>query len=97
MEGVNLRRIIVALYLALFLGVAATSAFYFWQTQQEYDQLRELEATSRKKLADAEQKLREQDRILERLRTDPIYVEKVIRRRLFYAKPNEYIFRFEDR
>jgi len=48
------------------------------------------------KLAEAREKLREQERILERLRTDPAYVEKVIRRRMFYAKPDEYIFRFED-
>lgn len=92
----KLRRFIVGLYLALFLGVAVTSAIFFWQTQQEYDRLKELEAESRRKLAEAEQKLREQERILERLRTDPAYVEKVIRRRLFYAKPDEYIFRFED-
>jgi len=30
-----------------------------------------------------------------RLRTDPAYVERVIRRQLGYAKPDEFIFRFE--
>ncbi|MBP9914392.1 MAG: septum formation initiator family protein, partial [Opitutaceae bacterium] len=34
--------------------------------------------------------------ILDRLRNDPEYVEKVIRRRVGYAKPDEFIFRFED-
>ena len=52
--------------------------------------------TSRRRLAEAEAKLREQEKILERLRNDPVYVEKVIRRRLGYAKPEEFIFRFED-
>jgi cell division protein FtsB len=33
---------------------------------------------------------------LERLRTDPAYVEKVIRRKLGYARPEEYVFRFEN-
>ena len=33
---------------------------------------------------------------LKRLRTDHAYVEKVIRRKLGYAKPEEYIFRFEE-
>jgi cell division protein FtsB len=30
------------------------------------------------------------------LRTDPTYVEKVIRQRLGYAKPEEYIFRINE-
>jgi len=93
---VNFRRLIVSLYLALFLGVAATSAYYFLQTKREYDRLKNLHRESEIRLEEARKKLREQDRILERLRTDPAYVEKVIRRRLFYAKPEEYIFRFED-
>ncbi len=93
---VNFRRIILGLYLALFLGVAGTSAYYFFQTQREYDRLKNLHQESLTELAVAKEKLREQERILERLRTDPAYVEKVIRRRLFYAKKNEYIFRFED-
>jgi cell division protein FtsB len=41
-------------------------------------------------------KLNEQEKILQRLRTDPDYVEMVIRRRLGYAKPDEYIFRFAE-
>ena len=41
-------------------------------------------------------KLREQEKIIDRLRNDPAYVEKVIRRRLNYAKPDEFLFRFED-
>lgn len=92
----NYRRLIVGLYLALFLGVAGTSSYYFMQTQREYDRLKRMHGESVDKLAEAREKLREQERILERLRTDPAYVEKVIRRRMFYAKPDEYIFRFED-
>ena len=38
----------------------------------------------------------EQEKILQRLRTDPAYVERVIRRKLGYAKPDEYIFRFDE-
>ena len=47
-------------------------------------------------LAEAQLKLREQEKILDRLRTDPAYVELVIRRQLGYAKPEEMIFRFES-
>lgn len=92
---VNLRRLIISFYFLLFLTLAAGSGIFFWQTRQEYTTLRRTEAESRRRLAEAQEKLREQERILERLRTDPAYVERVIRRRLGYAKPDELIFRFE--
>lgn len=92
----NLRRIIVILYLLLFLVIGAASGLYFWDTREEFLRLKQLEAQSRRRLAETEAKLKEQEKILERLRTDPAYVEKVIRRRMGYAKPDEFIFRFED-
>lgn len=92
----HLRRLIVVLYLALFLGVAVTSGVFFWQARQEYDRLRAMEAESRRRLAEAEQRLREQEKVLHRLRTDPEYVEKIIRQRLGYARPDEYLFRLEE-
>ena len=92
----TLRRLIVILYLLLFLVIGTASGLYFWDTREEYNRLRQLEELSRRRLAETEAKLKEQEKILERLRTDPVYVEKVIRRRLGYAKPDEYIFRFED-
>ena len=90
-----MRRLIIFFYLLLFLSLAAGSGIFFWQTRREYNRLVEIEAKSKARLAEAEQKLKEQERILERLRSDPAYVEMVIRRRLGYAKPDEYIFRFE--
>ena len=92
----SLRRIIASLYLLLFLAVGAASGIYFLEAREEYNRLRQQEAASRRRLVEAEAKLREQEKILERLRHDPVYVEKVIRRRLGYAKPEEFIFRFED-
>ena len=92
----SLRRIIVSVYLLLFLIVGAASGVYFLEAREEYNRLRQQEASSRRRLVEAEAKLREQEKILERLRHDPVYVEKVIRRRLGYAKPEEFIFRFED-
>ncbi len=92
----NLRRVIVSLYLLVFLVIGAASGVYFWDAREEYNRLRQLEAISRRRLAEADARLREQEKILERLRNDPVYVEKVIRQRLRYAKPDEFIFRFED-
>ena len=92
----TLRRFIVSLYLLLFLVIGVGSGMYFLDAREEYQRLKRLEAISRQRLAEAQAKLDEQEKILERLRSDPVYVEKVIRRRLGYAKPEEYIFRFKD-
>ncbi len=91
-----MRRFVITLCLVLFIGVSAVAGFFLWQAHQEYSRLKELEAKSRVRLAEAEQRLKEQEHILERLRTDPAYVEIVIRRRLGYVKPDEVVFRFED-
>lgn len=93
---VNLRRFIVGLYFLVFVGLSLTSAAFFWQTRAEYNRFRRIEADNQRRLAEAEAKLREQERILERLRTDPKYVEDIIRQQLGYAKPGEGIFRFEN-
>ena len=90
----TLRRLIIVFYLLLFLSLAAGSGAFFWQTRREYDRLLAIEAKAKIRLAEAEQKLREQERVLDRLRTDPAYVESVIRSRLGYAKPEEDIYRF---
>jgi len=91
-----IRQIIVTFYLLLFLSVGAGSAVFFWQTRREYNQLRQVERATQRRLAEAEQRLRDQEQVLQRLRTDPAYVEMKIRQRLGYARPEEFIFRFED-
>lgn len=84
------------IYAVLFAGVGLVSGVFFFQTYQEYAQLRRVDAETRQRIARAEQRLKDQERVLERLRTDPAFVEKMIRLRLRYAKPSELIFRFED-
>ena len=93
----NLRRLIVIIYLLLFVGIAIGSGVFFWRSREEYQQLLKAEQMAKVRLAEAQQKLREQEVVLERLRSDPAYVEMVIRRHLGYAKPGEKIFIFSDR
>jgi cell division protein DivIC len=93
---VNVRQLIVGLYLLLFIGVGLASVAFFWQTREEYHRLTSLEESSQRRLAEAEARLRKEELILQRLQTDPVYVEKVIRLRLGYAKPEESIIRFPD-
>ena len=91
-----LRRLLLTAYLLLLLTAAAGSAAYFWQTRQEFRQLQAGEEQAQRRLTEVKARLHEQEQILQRLRTDPAYVEMIIRRRLGYAKPDEVIFRFED-
>jgi cell division protein FtsB len=93
---VNLRRLILSLYLALFATITVAACLFFLDAREEYLRLRTIQAEDRRRLGEAEQRLHEQEVLLQRLRTDPAYVEKVIRRRLGYAKPDELIFRFEN-
>ena len=92
----NPRRLIVTLYVVLFLGLGAGAGALFLDARAEYNQLKQAEASSQRHLAAAQARLAEQERILQRLRTDPDFVEKVIRQRLGYTKPGDYIFRFEN-
>lgn len=90
------RRLIAWIYAALFVIVGAFSGTFFIRTYREYAQLQRMEAETRQRLTQAEERLKQQERVLERLRTDPAYVEKVIRRQMLYARPDEFLFRFED-
>ena len=93
--AVFLRRLVIYIFVALFIAVAAGSATFFMQTRSEYLRMREIEQQARERLEITRQRLAEQELTLERLRNDPAYVEMVIRRRLGYARPDELIYRFE--
>lgn len=90
------RKIIIGLYATVFIVIGVTAAGFFWQARGELGQLRLQEARHKARLEELQTRLSEQERILRRLREDPAYVERVIRRRLLYAKPDEMVFRFED-
>ena len=90
-----LHRLVLAVCAVVSLGVLAGLGIVLSQTRAEYARVREAEARVRQRLAEVELRLAEQEQVLERLRNDPTYVESVIRRRLGYAKPDEFVFRFE--
>lgn len=96
-SAVNLRRLIVSVYLLVFLSLVAGSGMFFWQTRQEYNRLLHAEALARLRVTEAKNRLREQELVLQRLRNDSAYVEMVIRKRLRYAKPGERIYLFPGR
>ena len=92
----NARSLIATLYLVLFLGLGGGALALLRDALGEYDQLKRAEVASQRRLVEAQARLTEQEKILARLRSDPDFVERVIRQRLGYVKPGEYVFRFEN-
>ncbi len=90
------RRLIALLYLLLFAGLIVGAAASFWPAWQEYRQAAAAESRARMDLAKVEAELHAREKILDRLRTDPAYVELIIRRRLGYTRPDEMVFKFEE-
>jgi cell division protein DivIC len=87
--------LIVLVYIVALTGFSMWAAGMFMEARAEYLQLKRTQAGLEAKLAAARGRLAEQDKILERLKTDPEFVEKVIRQRLGYAEPGELVFRFD--
>ena len=93
---VKLRRLFLTLFVLLFAGLGVVVGLFFLDARDEYNRLKSIQLVNKRHLEEIQAELAEQQRILERLQTDPAYVERVIRRRLGYAKPEEYIFRFDE-
>jgi cell division protein FtsB len=93
---VNSRQLIASLYVILFVGFCVGAGVLFFDARAEYNQLKLVEASNRQRLATEEARLQAQQKILERLRSDPVFVEKVLRDRWHFARPGEVIFRFPE-
>jgi cell division protein FtsB len=93
---VNLNKLIHGTFAALFALVAVGAGVFFVRLHGELAAVRAHEAANQRRIAEAQARLQEQEKYLEQLRHDPALVERVIRRKLGYARPNEFVFRFED-
>ena len=92
----NWNRLISFLFVALFAGVGVFAGIFFLEMHRELTAVRAEEAAHQRKLAEARELLASQQKYLDRLRNDPALVERVIREKLRYVKPNEFIFRFDE-
>jgi len=93
---VNSRRLIVIVYVVLLTALGVAASALLLETRAEYNQLKLTEVENKRRLAEAELLWRQKEKTLERLRTDPDYVEKVIRKQLGWAKPDEIVVKFKD-
>ncbi|MDF9827271.1 cell division protein DivIC [Ereboglobus sp. PH5-5] len=89
-----------AFFLAIIATVMLVAAGYFgWRYVELRRQNAELQRNKDRLSTlfdEQKEKLRESQRILDRLSKDPEFVEMIIRRRLGYAKPGEVIYNFEE-
>ncbi|RKX34247.1 MAG: septum formation initiator family protein [Verrucomicrobia bacterium] len=92
----TVNRLFLLAYAAVFLALSVFAGVFFYRTYGEFLNLKAQEVENRHRLAETEIRLAEQRDILERLRQDPAFVERMIRDRLGYARPDEIVFRFED-
>ena len=92
----NSRHAIALLYVVLLTAIGVGTGALFLDARAEYNALKQKQAASERELTAAKKRLAEQERFLERLRSDPVFVEKVIRRRLGYGRPGEVNFRFDS-
>ena len=90
----NLRRFAFVLFLLIFAGSGVAVGIFFVDTRDEYRRLKAIHDQNAARLQEAQARLAAQEKELERLRTDPSYVERVIRLKLGYTKPDEQVFRF---
>ena len=90
------RRLIVFLYVVLLSLIGVGAGAFLIEARAEFDKLKKDQAAAEAQLAAARFKLAERQRILERLRSDPDFIAKVVRTQLGYGKPDEVIFRFDS-
>ncbi len=91
----KLRPLLVPCCLLLLTGGLTAVGALGWQMRREYLTKAAEETRVRERLAAVEAKLKANEAELERLRSDPAYVELQIRRRLGWARPDDLKFQFE--
>lgn len=85
----------VFLFILLFPLLGFSFFLFFQQTYREYATVKDREADYIDRLTKVERELVEKEEYLDRLLNDPAFLEKVIREKLGYVRPGEYLFRFE--
>ncbi len=66
------------------------------KTHREYQNFKERENRIEAKLIQARKEFDQKEAYLARLLDDPEFLERVVRERLGYARPDELLFRFSD-
>lgn len=92
----NFNKIILGFYAVLFVGVTLWAGDFFVQMYRDLAALKAQESSNQRRLDEARRQLASQEAYLDKLRHDPALIERLIRQKLGYAKPEEFVFRFEE-
>jgi cell division protein FtsB len=71
------------------------SALLILQARRELDHYNREESDLHSQLKDLQVQLAQREEFLDRLENDPAFLEREVRQRLGYAKPDEMIYRFD--
>ncbi len=84
----------------MLLGMLVVLVIFFssliLQTYREYKNFRAREIRIEAKLTQARKEFEQKEAYLARLLEDPEFLERVVRERLGYSRPDELLFRFDD-
>ena len=93
-----MKRFVLTTLLATFMlfcvGALVIMAIEFYETRNQLTYLQTRHADKRELKRQIEQDLPQKDEYLGKLYNDPVFLERVVRERLGYVEPEEWIFRF---
>ena len=76
--------------------VLVIMAIELYKTRNQLTYLKTRDTEYANRIKEIEQDLSAKDEYLDKLLTDPIFLERVVRERLGYTRPEEYIYRFPN-
>lgn len=95
MKSRKLEKVVLFLFFSLLVTAVTFLTVLFRQTQREHATIDARQAFYEQRVAEAETKLKEKEDRLRRIHYDPPFIERTIRQRLGYVKPEEILIRFE--
>jgi cell division protein FtsB len=88
---------VLALLVIVLVAVMASFAMVLLQTWREYDHAANRSAQLEAEVAALKEAQRYKERYLRLMLEDPEFVERVVREKLGYVRPNETVFFFDGR
>lgn len=89
-------RVILLMLLGMLIVLVIFFSSLMLQTYREYKNFRAREVRIEAKLTQARKEFEQKEAYLARLLEDPEFLERVVRERLGYSRPDELLFRFSD-
>ncbi|MDP4612062.1 MAG: septum formation initiator family protein [Opitutales bacterium] len=89
-------RVILLMLLGMLIVLVIFFSSLILQTYREYKNFRAREIMIEAKLTQARKEFEQKEAYMARLLEDPEFLERVVRERLGYSRPDELLFRFSE-